>query len=155
MAPILGVLVTWGVIVPNVPDINHLNQDAPLLWFQDSQLSVAERACQKDSHIMESQEAETEEMGTLSWPSSSSSRSPAHRMVMSIGSMDLPVLDSPRQRESEVYLQAQPANVLGNSEASQADCNDESSHQASSRLCWHPQKPSRAFVLFCFNLSTC
>lgn len=43
--PVLGVLVTWGIIVPNVPDINHLKQDAPLLRFQDIQLSVAERAC--------------------------------------------------------------------------------------------------------------
>lgn len=153
MAPVLGVLVTWGIIVPNVPDT--LKQDASLLWFQDIQLSVAERVCQKVIHIMESREAETEEMGTLSWPSSPSSRSPVHRMAMSTFSIDLPALDSPCQRESEVYLQTRPANVLGNSEASQADRDDESSHQASSRLSWHPQKPSRAFVLFCFDLSTC
>lgn len=115
-------LVTLGIIVPDVTDINHLKQNVLYSQFEDIEVG---RACQKEAvHIMESQEAEKEEMGTLSWPSSPLSRSPALRMVTPTFRTDLFVLDSPHWGPSEVYLQVWLTNVLSSSKASQADCDD-------------------------------
>lgn len=125
--------------------------------FQDIQLSVAGRACRKDIRIMESREAEKEEMGILSWPSSPSSRSSTHRMVMSTFSMALPAFDILARDNQKCTSRHGSLMSLAISKLVKltATMNHRIRLPQSAFLASTEAKPCICFVLFCFDLSTC
>lgn len=151
LAPVLGVLVTWGIIVPNVPDMYHLKQNAPWFSFRTFSLVWQGGHVGKTFTSWRVGKQREKKWGPLA------GLLLLHPALQSIewwcphsAWLFLPSISSPG---IEVYLQARLTNVLGSSEASQADRDNESSHQAST-VGFLGIHRSQAVHLFCFVLTS-